>query len=1030
MPNPCLSGNYKNLTEVHRSIAFETAFPEPPLCDMNLDSGWYRFVVDAESKMPEKCVEVSKCGTTVPIWLNGAHPSERDGIQTRQACANIMTGGAPKTPCCGQSINIGVKNCGRFFVYYLHPTPACPMAYCAGKDQPCPAGKWSPTGFPPGCKDPYPQLTDLPIFGGPVISGKSFYFTCDLTFKGSDPDQAFEFVWLFDGVEVPSVPPEVVSGKKRSARLDGAQLAGLLNKNVGCKVRAFYKKNLIKKGPWLKSDKTYWAGIQIEPTHISIRTDEDRHDVVIRSTLPVLCSSPVADDKCCLWFYLAVTGTQGNNAWAVVSKDCRYPLCKSDWNSTSQQVSKTVSVVASKTEIQSGTKDLLLSFADLFVADISPYHQIFRGFKIPSVQIDIEQRDSKLCSLVTDPHITGLEDKRVFHLYRVGDYTAYENVERDFEVQIRTWPCYKERRDRAATCICGVAVREKDDLIRVNACDPSFFGPVIGSPEIIVPRPLREGTTILQSSDGSMITLYFPSSSEIKITASAYVGGYLDLYISVPGTDILKGRGLCGTFDNNPNNDLTHRSGFVDTMPADHVPESFTESWKSDDRASLFRIVPPETGESYVSEYCKCNDKGQGTVNCTYQGDILGHKLTCPNCQDTTRKTDFWNAGWNTHARKRSVNGKPFVDSDEIKKAYDPNDHADFRMPKLSWPTSSGISESQAENHCSTALRQSQLWSRCQDRTQEIQGLIENCKIDILVAGSYIGTESIVDTFLTMCKVELAKNPDNYVSTPSGESVLKPEISDDVCYPVCYINGRCERGRCVCNKGFIGDNCQMKDEPPKLLGIRRSSLCDINERPCKQIFINAENIQNTATMACKVQEILDDGSVSERASMEEAVFLTLNKLGCFLPDAGGGCPVDKGYQVYKDRCLKLYTIGQDYNTARGQCEADGAHLLNFKSREQDGPPLLMLMEANGQRISPQLGQGLWIGANDIVTEGHFLWSDGTPLMRGSPLWSRGQPDDAGRVEDCVEIAYPNNFVLNDFQCVFKLSFVCQADGSK
>ncbi|XP_025078822.1 von Willebrand factor D and EGF domain-containing protein-like [Pomacea canaliculata] len=68
--------------------------------------------------------------------------------------------------------------------------------------------------------------------------------------------------------------------------------------------------------------------------------------------------------------------------------------------------------------------------------------------------------------------------------------------------------------------------------------------------------------------------------------------------------------------------------------------------------------------------------------------------------------------------------------------------------------------------------------------------------------------------------------------------------------------------------------------------IRGSGFCDFNERPCKQVFINAENIQNTATMACKIQEILDDGSVSERASMEEAVFLTINKLGCFLPDAG------------------------------------------------------------------------------------------------------------------------------------------------
>ncbi|XP_025079123.1 von Willebrand factor D and EGF domain-containing protein-like isoform X3 [Pomacea canaliculata] len=886
MPDPCLHGNYKNLTNVHRSVSYETAYPETPLCDIDLDTGWYRFVVDAESKMPETCVDPFKCGTTVPIWLNCTHPSVSDGIQTRRACANLQAGGASSGPCCGQAVNIGVKNCEGFFVYYLHPTRACPMAYCAGKDAPCPAGKWSPTGFPPGCKDPYPQLTDPPKFRGPVIKRRSVYFTCDLTFSGNDPDQVFEFVWLFDGVEDPKVPPEVVRDPKRSARLDGAQLAGLLNKNVGCKVRAFYKQNVVKKGPWLESTRTYWAGIQTDPSKISIRTDEDKFDVVIRSTLPVLCNSSVKDDQCCVWIYLSVTGSEGDQAFLVVSKDCRYSICKSDWNSTSQEASKTVSVVASKTQMQYGTKDLLVSFENIVIADTSRYQRIFQGFKIPSVQVDLQQRDSKLCSIVTDPHITGLDDKRVFHLYRVGDYTAYENVQRDFEVQIRTWPCFQERPDRAVTCICGVAVREKDDVIRVNGCNHGFYGQSVGSPEITVPRPLREGTTILQSTDGSMITLYFPSSTEIQITASAILGGHLNLYISVPGTDYLNGRGLCGTFDNNPNNDLTHRSGFVDTMPADSVPEGFTESWKNDDSTSLFRIVPPETGESYVPQYCKCNNDGRGTVNCTYQGDINERKLPCPNCQDTTGKSGFLDGGWTSKRRKRSVSGKAYVDSDEIEQVYDPNDFADFRPPNLSWPTSTGISESQAENYCSNALRQSQLWPHCQDKRQEIEGQTENCKIDILVANNYTSTEAIVEAFQTNCKVELAKDPDNYITTPGGESVLKPEISNDVCNPVCYINGRCDRGQCVCNRGFIGDNCQIKDEPPKLLGLRGSNLCDFNERPCKQVFINAENIQNKETMACRIQEILDDGSVSERASMKEAVFLTLNKLGCFLPDAG------------------------------------------------------------------------------------------------------------------------------------------------
>lgn len=73
-----------------------------------------------------------QCGTSVPIWLRGTHPSVSDGIQTRQACANFETEDTSHIPCCAQAINIGVKNCNGFFVYFLHPPPICPVAYCAG----------------------------------------------------------------------------------------------------------------------------------------------------------------------------------------------------------------------------------------------------------------------------------------------------------------------------------------------------------------------------------------------------------------------------------------------------------------------------------------------------------------------------------------------------------------------------------------------------------------------------------------------------------------------------------------------------------------------------------------------------------------------------------------------------------------------------------------------------------------------------------------------------------------------------------
>ncbi|PVD18253.1 hypothetical protein C0Q70_20802 [Pomacea canaliculata] len=82
--DPCVHGNYKNLTDIHRSVAYKAVYPEPLLCDDGLTAGWYR------------------------------------------------------------------------------------------------AGQL------------YPRLTDPPIFDGPVIEHNAFYFTCDLTLGGSNPNQAFE----------------------------------------------------------------------------------------------------------------------------------------------------------------------------------------------------------------------------------------------------------------------------------------------------------------------------------------------------------------------------------------------------------------------------------------------------------------------------------------------------------------------------------------------------------------------------------------------------------------------------------------------------------------------------------------------------------------------------------------------------------------------------------------------------------------------------------------------------------------------
>ena len=84
--------------------------------------------------MPTLKVNVNRCGTHYPIWLNdkkGAHPtSDTDGVAKIKACINVkeLRGG------CYYRFKVGVKLCpGDFYVYYLQKIRSCYAAYCAGK---------------------------------------------------------------------------------------------------------------------------------------------------------------------------------------------------------------------------------------------------------------------------------------------------------------------------------------------------------------------------------------------------------------------------------------------------------------------------------------------------------------------------------------------------------------------------------------------------------------------------------------------------------------------------------------------------------------------------------------------------------------------------------------------------------------------------------------------------------------------------------------------------------------------------------
>ena len=122
---------YTFINSTNRSAAFIST--QPYTCDRGVikNDHWYRFYSLAGNTMPTANPGLRRCGTYVPIWFQGTHPTTENIVAEAKACAPV-----PFTfPVgCGVSYDIKVVKCpGDFYVYRLKEPMQCSLAYCAGK---------------------------------------------------------------------------------------------------------------------------------------------------------------------------------------------------------------------------------------------------------------------------------------------------------------------------------------------------------------------------------------------------------------------------------------------------------------------------------------------------------------------------------------------------------------------------------------------------------------------------------------------------------------------------------------------------------------------------------------------------------------------------------------------------------------------------------------------------------------------------------------------------------------------------------
>lgn len=86
----------------------------------------------------------------------------------------------------------------------------------------------------------------------------------------------------------------------------------------------------------------------------------------------------------------------------------------------------------------------------------------------------------------------------------------------------------------------------------------------------------------------------------------------------------------------------------------------------------------------------------------------------------------------------------------------------------------------------------------------------------------------------------------------------------------------------------------------------------------------------------------------------------------------------------------------------------------------------MLIYVYNQRLRPSGENEVWLGSTDKHKEGQWKWLDGRPVDKGE--WHSGQPDDAERREDCLDLRLNWHPPFNDYRCNVAQRFMCQFKG--
>ncbi|XP_017289099.1 ladderlectin-like [Kryptolebias marmoratus] len=126
------------------------------------------------------------------------------------------------------------------------------------------------------------------------------------------------------------------------------------------------------------------------------------------------------------------------------------------------------------------------------------------------------------------------------------------------------------------------------------------------------------------------------------------------------------------------------------------------------------------------------------------------------------------------------------------------------------------------------------------------------------------------------------------------------------------------------------------------------------------------------------------------------------------------CP--QGWSLANGRCFKYVSGHLPWAQAERNCLSMRGNLASVHSPvEYQAVQKIMFWATH--RV-----ERAWIGGSNAAQNNVWLWSDGRPMTYTN--WCRGEPNNHGRIEHCLEMNHPGNNCWNDLSCALLRPSVC------